>query len=116
MLQKHESLPLSMQKADFRSCLTEDMRQHLKCAIEIDANDDEVSVNAILDEIQKHLRQKRNIAIDRVAFENRKQEEGESFDQYYVALKKLATESSLCEQCVDSRLVTKIMAGISNHK
>ena len=112
MLQKLDQLPLNVQKADFRSCLSEDMRQHLKCAIEIEVDNEDVSLKDILDKIQQHLRLKRNVAIDRVAFENLRQDEHQSFDEFYVSLRKLASESDLCQECVNSRLVTKIMAGV----
>ena len=114
MLQKFEKLPLTVQKADFRSCLSEEMRQHLKCAIDIVADDENISLKDILDKIQQHLRLKRNEAIDRVAFENLRQDDHQTFDEFYVALKKLAIESDLCKECVDSRLVTKIMAGVNS--
>lgn len=112
MLQKLEQFPLNIQQADFRSCLTEDMRNHLKCAIGI-PEDNTFTIEEILDKIQQHFRQKRNVALDRVAFEGRKQEEGEDFDEFYVSIRKLAEEADLCEACVEQRLTTKIMASIS---
>ena len=35
MISKLDQLPLHIQKAEFRSCLTEDMPIHIKCAIDI---------------------------------------------------------------------------------
>ena len=90
MLQKFEKLPLTVQKADFRSCLSEEMRQHLKCAIDIVADDENISLKDILDKIQQHLRLKRNEAIDRVAFENLRQDDHQTFDEFYVAFKKIS--------------------------
>ena len=116
MLQNHEKLPLAIQKADFRSCLSDDMKQHLKCAIDIAMDDENISLKDILDKIQAHLRLKRNVAIDKVAFETLRQEEEQSFDEFYVSLRKLASEADLCSQCVDTRLVTKIMAGIHSQE
>ena len=65
------------------------MKIHLKCAIDV-SHSDNSTVEEILDKIQEYLRQKRNVALDRVAFEERKQLEGESFDHFYVSLKKLS--------------------------
>ena len=55
------------------------------------------------------LRQKRNITLDRVAFEERKQQEGELFDDFYVAIRSLADESDLCEHCKEQRITTRII-------
>ena len=112
-VQKLSQQPLDVQQADFRGCLTEDMRVHLKCAIDISETDNS-TVDEILDKIQDFLRQKRNVALDRVAFEERKQYEGECFDNFYVSLKKLAEESDLCDNCTEQRLVTRIMSGVHN--
>ena len=46
------------------------MRATLQLAIGID-NDDDITVTAILDRIQEHVRGKRNITLDRVALEER---------------------------------------------
>ena len=86
MLQKLHEFPESVQKADLRSCLSEEMKLHIKCAMNIEEGTSD-SVTEILDKIQLHLRQKRNVALDRVAFEERKQEAGEHFDDFYVAIK-----------------------------
>ena len=112
-LLKIDKLPNDMQRAYFRNCITEEMRAHIKCAVGINEEED-ISVNEILNRIQGYLRGKRNIALDRVAFANRKQEEGESFDHFYVALKKLAEESEKCRHCYDESMVTKIMSSISD--
>ena len=111
MLQQLDKQPIEVQKADFRCCLSEEMRIHLKCAIDIEDEND-LSVAEIMDKIQEYLRQKRNVALDRVAFEERRQQNGESFDEFYVSVRRLADESDLCDKCYDQRLTTKIMSGI----
>ena len=111
MLIKLDQFPLQVQKAEFRSCLSEDMRILLKCALDVQENDTS-TIAQILDKIQNHLRMKRNVALDRVAFEQRKQEVGEAFDDFYVSIKQLAEEADLCDACRDQRLTTKIMASI----
>lgn len=113
MLQKLESMPLAIQRADFRCCLTEQMRIHLKCAIDI-SDDSDLTITQIMDSIQKYLRQKRNVALDRVAFDERTQEKGETFDEYYVVVRKLSEEGDLCGHCIEQRLTTRIMSGIIN--
>lgn len=109
-LQKLEQLPIDIQQADLRSCFTENMKMHIKCAIDI--TDSNSTVDNILDQIQEYLRKKRNITLDHVAFEERRQEDGEQFDDFYVDLKRIAEESELCGNCVEKRLTTKIISGV----
>ena len=113
MLQRMDTQTLQVQKADFRCCLTEAMKLHIKCAIEI-SDHNELSIEEILDQIQEYLRQKRNVALDRVAFDERKQETGETFDEFYVSIRKLSEEADLCDNCVEQRLTTKIMSSLKN--
>ena len=72
----------------------------------------ELSAEALLNKIKEYVRSQRNIALDCVAFEERKQAIGESFDAFYIAIKTLARDADLCDSCMDRRLVTKIMSGI----
>ena len=64
--------------------------------------------------MQIYFRSKRNIAVDKVAFHKRKQEEGETFDKFYVALTKLAENAEICSTCREEQLVTKIMCDMIN--
>ena len=70
------------------------------------------SVSEILDAIHGYVRSKRNVTLDRVALEERRQEEGETFDEYYIALREIANNADLCKVCVDDRPSTRIMSGI----
>ena len=54
--------------------------------------------------------------IDKIEFERRSQMEGESFDDYMVAIRKLARNAELCEECLDDRLLTKIMSGVNDQE
>jgi uncharacterized membrane protein YgcG len=64
-----------------------------------------------LDQIADYVRAKRNIALDRVAFEERRQGPLETFDDFYIGLRRLAEAADLCATCFDNRLVTRIIAG-----
>ena len=74
--------------------------------------DDASSVSEILDAIHGYVRSKRNVTIDRVALEERRQDEGETFEEYYIALREIANNVDLCKVCVDDRLTTRIVSGI----
>ena len=102
------------QLAFLRSCFTEDMRAMCQHAVDIDGDTD--SVNSALEKIEGHLRQQCNVAIDRVKFEERNQEEGESFNSFLISIKELAADAELCSSCVDQRLTTRIMSGLRNQE
>ena len=70
------------------------------------------TVDELLDIISAHLRSRRNIALDRVAFAERRQQPGESFDDFLVALRKLGANADLCHECLDQCITTQIMLGI----
>ena len=110
-LEQLDRLPVSQQRAMLRTHLTVEMRAVLQLAIGID-NDDASSVSEILDAIHGYVRSKRNVTLDRVALEERRQEEGETFDEYYIALREIANNADLCKVCIDDRLTTRIMSGI----
>ena len=110
-LEQLDRLPVSQQRAMLRTHLTVEMRAVLQLAIGIDT-DDASSVSEILDAIHGYVRSKRNITLARVALEERMQEEGETLDEHYIALREIANNADLCKVCVDDRLTTRIMSGI----
>jgi hypothetical protein len=46
--------------------------------------------NQVLDQIGDYVRGKLNIALDRVAFKERRQGPSESFDDFFIGLRRLA--------------------------
>ena len=106
-----DRLPVSQQRAMLRTHLAVEMRSVLQLAIGIDT-DDASSVSEISDAIHGNVRSKRNVTLDRVALEEQRHEEGETLDEYYIALREIANNADLCKVCVDDRLTTRIMSGI----
>ena len=101
-------LPSAEQIACLRTCFTDEMRSTLEHIIAEDSSDP----SDVLDKIEKHLRDQRNVALDRVLFEERRQDEGESFDSFFISLKELAAEAELCDHCLEDRITTRIISGI----
>jgi hypothetical protein len=50
--------------------------------------------------------------LDRVAFEERRQGPAESFDDFYISLRRLADAADICGTCFDGQMATRIMAGV----
>ena len=95
------------QLALFRTRLSSEMRAALGHTIPT-----KTTLNERLDEIAEHFRRQRNRALDRVQFEQRQQQAGESFDNFYVSVRELATDTELCGTCLETRLTTRIMSGV----
>ena len=102
--------PGSEQMAAFRMALDPAMQQVVEVALGI-LPTTVTTPDLVLDSIADYIRAKRNIALDRVAFEERRQGPSETFDDFYIALRRLAEAADLCATCFDTRLVTRIIAG-----
>ncbi|KZS02114.1 Uncharacterized protein APZ42_000982, partial [Daphnia magna] len=105
--------PVNEQMAAFRMVLDPAMHQVVEVALGISPTS-VVTPADVLDQIKDYIRSKRNIALDRVAFEECKQGTTETFDEFYIRLKNLAEAANLCIACLDERMATRIMAGIQD--
>lgn len=56
----------------------------------IDLDDSQTTVDLILSSLNDYFRAQRNVAVDRVTFRSRRQEDGETFDHFRFALEELA--------------------------
>ena len=98
----------SHQLALLRTCLSPEVRATLGQAI--------LSMDKLADqpdEIAGYFRRQRNVALHCVKFEQRHQDHGEAFDQFYVALRELAADAYLCGTCLNDRLTTRIMSAVA---
>ena len=111
----------STQVATLRGFLSSDMYDKLRISIGVEYDTD-MDAEQILESIRKFIRSKRNIALDRVLFEQRKQLEGEDFESFLVAIRQIAENADLCEGhcqdctkvCTGLRIATKIVSGIKD--
>jgi hypothetical protein len=102
--------PVAEQMAAFRMALDSTMQQVVEVALGITPAT-VTTPDQVLDLIADYIRAKRNVALDRVAFEERRQGPSESFDDFYIGLRRLAEAADLCGACSETRLVTRIIAG-----
>ncbi len=118
---KIEEMKLDEQQALFRSSLSMDMRNVLEERIGVQADH---KPDEILDAIERYIRKKRNVLLDIVEFENRKQKTGEDFDSYLVAIQQIASDADLvCDhcadcrvRCLDRRLAARLISGIADER
>lgn len=110
-LNQMNAYPVNEQMAAFRMALDPAMQQVVEVALGI-LPTSPLSPSDVIDCITDHVRSKRNIALDRMAFDECRQHTSESFDDFYIHLRTLADAADMCAACLDSRMATRIMAGI----
>ncbi len=103
--------PANEQTAALRMALNPSMQQVVEVALNILPRT-HLTPDEILDQIADYVRAKRNIALDKVAFEECHQSITESFEDFYIRLRRLADAADLCATCVHARVAIQIMAGI----
>ncbi len=109
-LNQLSAYPINEQMAAFRMVLDPAMHQVVEVALGISPTSVATPAD-VIGQIRDYIRSKRNIALDRVAFEECKQGTTETFDEFYIRLKNLAEAANLCIACADERMATRIMAG-----
>ena len=110
---KLEKETTGMQRATLMSHMSQEMRAVVEHILGI-KEDTTKTCSDILKDIRTYIRSNRNIQLDKVAFERRTQGQGESFDDYIISIQKLAKNAELCKECLEDRLLTKIMSGLAD--
>ena len=116
MLTKVDQAPNKEQLGVLRSVLSPDMHHTLVHRLEVSDKDEEILVSEVIDRIRQHIRDKRNVAIDRFELYCKRQRDGESFNEYYVGLQQGADDADLCEKCKDETITTLIMVGVKDQE
>jgi hypothetical protein len=110
-LNQLSSYPAAEQMTALRMCLDPSMQQVVEIVLGISPATP-TTPDDVLDCIGNHVREKRNVALDRVAFEERRQGPAESFGDFYISLRRLTDPADICGTCFDGRMATRIMAGV----
>lgn len=72
----------------------------------------DVLPDQVLDQIRDYIRKKRSVTLDRMEFEQCRQERDETFDIFYLRLQRIAACADLCPECIDERMTVHVMVGI----
>ena len=99
------------------------MHNVLKFSIGI-RDEDETTMDDVLEAIRKFIRSRRNVLLDRVEYERYRQKEGEDFESFYIATQQVAFAADLVnshcaecsKRCLESRVASKLMAGIKDRE
>ncbi|XP_068228046.1 uncharacterized protein [Palaemon carinicauda] len=108
MLTGIKSLTPAEQRSVLASVLDEDWTRTLRYGLSFPADAD---LETILNAMESHLRGQRNVIVDRREFYLRKQETGESFDDFLCGIREIAAFCDFCSSCMDNRLRDRIVVG-----
>lgn len=108
-LTKVTSLPLVQQRAIFTSMLDDEWTHTLRYVIDVA---DGAQLEEVLDALEAHLREQRNIIVDRREFYSRVQQQGECFDDLLCVIKEIANFCNFCDRCIDNRFRDRIVVGV----
>lgn len=100
-LEQIYSHPVAEQTSAFRITLSVSMQQVVEISLGILSGGRE-SPDDILNRIYAHIRSQRNVALDRVELEECYEAQGESFDEFYIRLTRIAACAMLCDHCLDA--------------
>ncbi|XP_068208313.1 uncharacterized protein [Palaemon carinicauda] len=107
--------PREDQIATFWSFCKPDFLQRVRHAVEIPL-DTALSLNEIIEQIKKYLKDQRNVAVDRYKLVRRKQDAGESFDDFLVDLRERAEDANLADMTSDEWITTLIVSGVRDEE
>ena len=116
LLNNIEKLELNEQKAVFRSLLNDEWLRVIQFVLQIKLDDENITNDEIIEGMQAYLRSQRNVVLDRKDFYLRNQQQGESFDDYYMTLQEIAAFCDFCETCLADQYRDRIMTGISDEE
>jgi len=114
-----QKLAREKQLIQLRMSVSLDVQRILKHTLGI-AHDTLLTVDEVLDELQKHFKNQRNEALRRRELLCCKQKEGETFSDFYERLKDLAEEVDLCSDdpvtCAEAQLKMILLMGVKDEE
>ena len=99
------------QVATFWTFCKPEFLQRIRHAVEIPL-DTPLTLDQVLQKVKDYLKSQRNIAVDRYKLVRRKQETGESFDDFLVELREQAEDANLSSMTADEWIATLIVSGV----
>ena len=116
LLNNVHKLETKEQKAVFRALLDDEWLRILQFVLQTKLDDNSTSIDEVINEMQTYLRSQRNVVLDRKEFYSRNQQNGESFDDYYMILQEIAAFCDFCQQCIEDQYRDRIITGISDEE
>ena len=111
--QRWSQLPVCEQRSALLAFVCDDWSRIVRYQL---CAPDDADFDKLLDAMQTHLRDQRNVVLDRREFHLRCQEQGETFDEFFCALKELADLCDFCTHCMDDRIRDQIVSGVRDEE
>ena len=96
------------QRASLYSLVDDEWHRIIKFGLNITET---TSLSDTIRAMEDHLRNQRNIILDRRDFYRRNQHPDESFDDYLITLKEISEFCDFCRHCTEDRLRDRIITG-----
>ena len=103
------------QVATFWSLCKPNFLQRIRHAMDIQMNM-EIELGEILNKIKAYLMDQRNVTVDCYKLVRRKQEPGESFDDFFVNLREQAEDANLASMTSEEWIDTLIVSGVRDEE
>lgn len=114
-----QSLSQPKQLIQLRMCLSLEIQRVLEHTLQVPPTSS-LSVEEVLDVLQRHIKGQQNEALRRRELFSCRQMEGESFDAFYVRLKRASEEVDICpghhQQCEETQLRQVILMGVKDEE
>ena len=82
----------------FRALLDDEWLRILQFVLQTKLDDNSTSIDEVINEMQTYLRSQRNVVLDRKEFYSRNQQNGESFDDYYMIVSEIEIDFDISEE------------------
>jgi hypothetical protein len=106
---------IATQLAALRTHMSPDFQAVFAESVTVDSTlPNEPTVAEAITAIHKFIRGVQNIVVDRFQFFTRRQQPGESFEHFFVALRQLCRLADVCNHCTDTQLITLIIIGVQD--
>jgi len=106
---------IATQLAALRTHMSPDFQAVFADSVTVDSTlPNEPTVAEAITAIHKFIRGVQNIVVDRFQFFTRRQQPGESFEHFFVALRQLCRLADVCNHCTDTQLITLIIIGVQD--
>ena len=109
-----ESYPIQQQFGALLTRMSVDLLQLLELKCDVNLKDNSQTPKTVLDKLDAYLGTLEHAARDRLHFNKRIQQEGETINQFYMALEKLATQADICKKCRDHVMSVQLLGGLRN--
>ena len=111
-----KSYPKEVQYGALLSRFSLEVVKLLEVKCKVDLDDKTQTPQEVLDKLETYLKTLEHPVRDRLQFNRRVQEEGETIHHFYMSLEELGRRASLCSKCHDHVLSVQLLGGLRDEE